>query len=424
MKIVVTGATGYIGERFIRLALASGHEVVAFCRQPPETVGCDWVSYNLSTSQVPVLPVEADVVFHLATSKFSDGEQDSKQDILAAELLITATQSVGARLFFMSSQTARPDAPTTYGRTKWNIERLILAAGGCVIRPGQVYGGRSRGLFGELLSTIRRMPVLPAFLPAPRIQPIHVDDLTLGLLRMAERVKTPSHVLCLAAPEPVTFTAFLRTIAHVRLRLRRFFLPVPTLFVSAAIRLVGKQTGLERLNSLFDLPVMDSAPDLQLLELQLRPLYSGMHKAGNIRRRKLLIEGYALLSYVLTVPPTMELLRRYVRSVEMLRGGRVLHLPRLFEWWPALLALIDDECSGGTIWGEEFMWRLDGATILAEATPQGARQFLGLGDHHGSVRSLFGMAYAVLSEVWWRILSMLLAPVARIVLSRSLECRL
>jgi len=37
-----------------------------------------------------------------------------------------------------------------------------------------------RGLFGTLVKVVRRLPLLPTFLPAPKIQPIHVDDLAEG----------------------------------------------------------------------------------------------------------------------------------------------------------------------------------------------------------------------------------------------------
>src|SRR5659263_7433 len=201
MKIVVTGATGYIGDRFIKQAHSSGYDIVALCRRYPELHGCDWIPYDLASNQAPVLPMDTDVVLHLATSKSPNGQQNSAQDILAAALLITSTQNAGAKLVFVSSQTARPDAPTAYGRTKWRIEQLVLAAGGCVVRPGQVYGGKPRGLFGELLNTVRHLPILPAFLPAPKVQPIHVDDLSLGLLRIAERVDVCRGVVCLGSIE-------------------------------------------------------------------------------------------------------------------------------------------------------------------------------------------------------------------------------
>lgn len=425
MKIAITGATGYIGGQFVNLSHASGHEIVALCRRNPDPFGCVWVPYNLSSTQVPVLPVDTKAVLHLATSKLLSGQQVSEQEVLAAELLITAVQKVGAKFVFVSSQTARPDAPTSYGRTKWRIEQEVLSAGGWVVRPGQVYGGELRGLFGMLVKTVWKLPVLPFFMPSPKVQPIHVDDLSEGLLRIVERTDLPSGVYCLAAPEPVTFSTFLGEIAKSRLRCWRGFVPVPVVVINALALVLGEslrtRLGLERLRSLFDLPLMETASDLKQLGLTLRPLRSGMHPSGDNRRRCLMQEGQALLTYVLKTPARGTLLRRYVRAIEKLRDGRVLALPQLFVWWPVLLALVDGGDNNETAWRKEFLWRLDGATILAEATPLGARRFLGIGGRHGFVKNLFSIVRAMVSEVSWRIISLLFLPVIRIVLPRALE---
>jgi len=427
MKIAVTGVTGYIGGCFAKLAISQGHVVIALSRRCPELVVCDWIPYELSSKQPSTFPLDTDVVLHLATSKSPNDQRIGAQEILAAELLVKAAQEVSAKFIFVSSQTARPDAPTAYGRVKWRIEQNVLATRGWVVRPGQVYGGMPRGLFGELLKMVRHLPVLPAFMPAPKVQPIHVDDLAAGLLRIAERSDIRPGILCLASPEPVSFTAFLRTIARRRLRLRRCFFPVPALIISTAIRLVGEplrtRTGLERLHSLFDLPVMNAASDLQHLGLQLRPLSSGMHPAGSARRRHLLVEGRALLSYVLRTQPGNAMIGRYVRAIEKLRDGVALALPKPFVWWPALLALIDrDNCNEAT-WSKEFLWRLDAATVLAEASPLGARMFLGMGERYGFMGSLFRIACASAFEAIWRILSVLFAPITRVALPRELAER-
>lgn len=425
MKIVVTGATGYIGEHFVKQAHASGHDVVAFCRRYPEISSCDWVPYDLSSNQAPVFSIDTEVILHLATNKSSDGQQDSAQDILASELLITAAQSVGAKFIFVSSQTARRDAPTAYGRTKWRIEQEVLAAGGWVVRPGQVYGGELRGLFGMMVKVVRKLPVLPAFVPAPRVQPIHVDDLSKGLLIIAERVNLPSGVYYLAASEPITFKSFLGEIAKSRLRCRRGFAPAPIVVINTLVFALGEslriRLGLERLRSLFDLPLMSTASDLKRLGLALRPFRAGMHPSGNDRRRRLLQEGQALLTYVLKVPASGALLRRYVRAIEKLRDGGLLALPQIFVRWPVLLALVDGGSNSEAAWGREFLWRLDGATILAEATPMGAKRFLCIGDRCGVVKNCFSIIRALISEVSWRILSMLFSPVIRLVCARSLE---
>lgn len=421
MKLAVTGATGYIGTGFIKRSCAAGHEVVALSRRFPSYFSGIWIPYDLASTQTLFLPPGTEAVLHLAVS---DREQDGGQDIAAVERLIAATQKASAKLIFVSSQTARPDAPTAYGRNKWQIEQIVLSSGGWVVRPGQVYGGELRGLFGVLVNAVRKLPLLPIFLPTPKVQPIHVEDLSEGLLRIAVRKDLPSAIYCLADSEPLPFHKFLNAIAKSRLHCKRGFVPVPVIIINMFTLVLSEalciRLGLKRFRSLFALPIMETASDLMQLELILRPLHTGMHRSGNHQRRLLLQEGQALFSYVLREPPSAALLRRYAKAIETLREGMLLALPKLFVRYPTLLALAEGTGNSDMAWSKEFIWRLNGATILAEATPQGARRFLGLGERHSFERNLINIVRTMASEIGWKMISILLLPLIRNALTRSL----
>lgn len=423
MRVVVTGATGYIGSCLTYLASRRGHDVVIASRQRPSTFSASWLIYDLSSNNLVALPVGTGVVVHLAANTTHSNRLEEECEIVAAQRLIKAAQEVGAKFIFVSSQTARADAPTAYGRTKWRIEQEVLSAGGWVVRPGQVYGGELRGLFGMLVKTVRQLPILPAFMPDPKVQPIHVDDLAEGLLRIVEHAELPSGVFCLGAPKPISFSIFLGEIAQSRLRCRRGFVPVPVVVINTLALALGEslrtRLGLERLRSLFDLPVMATASDLRQLELTLRPLRSGMHPSSNDRRRGLLREGCALLTYVLKEPPCSDVLRRYVRAIELLRDGRALGLPQTFLGYPILLSLLDGSPWINKTVVAEFSWRLDAATLLAEATPSGAYRFLGLGCEQGWLSSLLSMTNAVVREIFWRVLRVVFLPLTRLAMIRA-----
>jgi NADH dehydrogenase len=423
MRVVVTGASGYIGTHLTSLALKRGLDVIMASRQRPVCSSSAWLSFDLSSGNSIVLPVGTDAVVHLAANTTHADCQEEECEVITAQRLIKVTQEVGARFIFVSSQTARPDAPTAYGRTKWRIEQEVLLAGGWVVRPGQVYGGELRGLFGTLVKIVRRLPLLPAFVPAPKVQPIHVDDLAEGLLRITERGNVPPGVYCLAAPESVSFSRFLGEIARSRLRCRRGFVPVPVVVIDAFSLALGAslrtKLGLERLSSLFDLPVMPTTSDLEQLGLALRPLHSGMQPSGSDLRRCVLLEGRALFTYVSKEPPGSAVLRRYVRAIESLRSGCPLGLPHAIMKYPILMSLIDKAVWADKSVGTEFSWRLDAVTVLAEATPSGASSFLGLGREHGVLSSLLSMANAVVCEVFWRILRILCLPLTRLTLAHT-----
>lgn len=423
MKIVVTGATGYVGTRLVDIGGARGHVFVAASRRAPINHAIFWIPFDISVANHIKLPSDTDVVVHLAANIAHTNCLEEECEVDAAKKIINSAKEMGAKFIFVSSQTARADAPTAYGRTKWRIEQEVLLAGGWVVRPGQVYGGKLRGLFGMLVKIVQRLPLLPAFVPAPKVQPIHVDDLAEGLLRIAERGDVLSGVYCLAAPEPVSFSRFLGEIAKSRLRCLRGFVPVPVVVINALAQALGPslrtRLGLERLRSLFDLPAMATATDLKQLGITLRPLRSGMHPSGNHRRRGLFQEGLALFTYVLKEPTGSAVLRRYVRVIESLRSGRPLGLPHAIMKYPILMSLIDEAVWADKSAGTEFSWRLDAVTVLAEATPSGASRFLGMGREHGVLSSLLSMANAVVWEVCWRILRTILLPLTRLALAHT-----
>lgn len=411
MRIAVTGATGYIGQRLIRAARLAGYEMLALSRRPVTAPGVAWQTFDLADITPLSLPADVAVVFHLAAETLH--AQGTEQiEMAAAKRLIDAAAAVGAGFVFISSQTARPDAPTAYGRIKWQIERMTLAAGGCVVRPGQVYGGRERALFGMLCTLVRRLPVLPAFVPAPVVQPVHVDDLAEALLACVSQIE-PS-VLRIAEPEGISFLAFLQSIARGRTSRLPIVIPVPTLLIHAMAMLLGprlsSKLSLDRLCSLFVLPRMDTSGDLQRLSITLRPLSAGITRSGR-RRRELLREGRVLLAYVLRMAPSDVLVRRYVRAVETLRTGQALRLPDWVRRAPALLALLDGARNFNADFRSELVWRLNAALMLAEASPQGACRFLGMDRPRGWWRSSLRMARAAVTESGRRVAQWVLSPV-------------
>ena len=414
MRILITGASGYVGERLVEHAGRAGHSVVAATRSRPANLDLDWVAFDIAHAQSFCMPPAIDAVVHLAAvTTASDISPDT--EIAAARDLAVAANRAGASLLFVSSQVARPDAPTPYGQIKWAIEQIVAAAGGVSIRPGQVYGGPERGLFGLLVRLVRALPVIPAFMPAPRIQPIHVDDLARAILVALESDAAAGCVLCLGSPQPVTFTCLLATIARQRVHATRIRVPVPTPLVLLGVSLLGKslagRLGLDKLKSLFDLPPMETRADLAILGLELRPIASGMACSGDDRRRQLAAEGSAVLAYILGSRPDRAIVARYVRVIETLRGGEALGLPGIFTRFPATLALVDTPATRSPH-ADETGWRLSAAMAIAEASPAGALRFMGKSGQKpsGPLVATMSIIRAVALSFAWRIARALAAP--------------
>jgi NADH dehydrogenase len=419
--LVVTGATGYIGCHVVACGRRRGWVVIAATRTAPSS-SLPWIRYRLE-DEVDAESVPAgSVIIHLAAETDHPTDASAATELRAAERLSDVAQRRGARVIFVSSQTARSDAPTIYGRGKWRIEQEMERRGHDVVRPGLVYGGAPRGIFAALVLRVRAMPVLPALWPAPLVQPIHVDDFATALLLVAERADGPPARWCLAAPESVSFTRFLRSVARDRLRVRRLFVPFPGMVVRMLVRWPGaaeSSPNLLRLHSLIELPRLDSRADLATLGVRLRGLETGMHPSGSGRRRRLASEGRALIGYVLGQAAPLALVRRYVQAIEKLADGAPLSLPGWACRWPALIALFDQRLPLADAGSAALDWRLCAAVAIAEASPVGARAFLATGEGRGRANVLARLVAIATSELAWRFLRLVLRPVVVRAFQRS-----
>jgi NADH dehydrogenase len=413
MKLAITGATGYIGSSLVSCALERGHEVFALTRRPPAHSNVKWIPFDLSENLEIHIPADVTAVVHLATM-VNDGRGNIEREAEATQKLIHAARNIGAQFLFVSSQTARAEAPTDYGRMKWKIEQDTLAAGGWIVRPGQVYGGEERALFGLLVDKVRRFAFIPALWPPPKIQPVHVLDLAAALLSGLETGSYEGQIFCIGKQVPIEFSRFLSLIARERLHRCRIFLPVPTALIRFGAFLLRERMstrlGIYRLMSLLNLPTMDTSADMQQLGISLRPLANGLTRSGSGRGR-LIREGYALLRYVLRAKPESDLVRRYTRCIEGVRDGRALSLPEFVLRFSPLLALLDDNSWLSRIkGGKEFAWRLNAAIVLAEASPQGSRRFLRVSESAGFWVDSARMTWAVFNEAMWRVLGLCIRP--------------
>lgn len=373
MKLLITGATGYIGQRLSVLAAASGHEVVCATRQPcPATY--TWLPYDLR-GPAPEFPAGTQVLIHLAADTSTSADADADDEIKAAQALIRCAQQGSARFIFISSQTAEATAPGVYGRTKWRIEQHVLAAGGSVIRPGQVYGGPERGLFGLLSGLVRRSPFIPILMPAPGVQPIHVDDLAASILAVVERDDLHAEILNLGAVQPIAFGRFLMSIAAHRVRAARLPVPLPVALLRLLRLSLGQslsaKLGLERIFPsstcrpwTANVPCRNSASGCAPCprHASLRPWATSWASA----------RSHGALALPAQTPAAKSLVSRYARALERAGKTRSIIHSRLLMRWPIFLALLDNPGVLHKPDGQELAWRLQIALGIAEASPRGA----------------------------------------------------
>jgi len=239
-RIVVTGATGFIGRHLVKKLLARGHEVVCLVRRPVapamdggagRVVAADLLDPDTYAHELPL----ADHVVHLAGLLESRRAEDFRLvNVEATRRLVEACRQARAprgRFVLMSSVAAMgpaadsgllretdPCRPASeYGRSKHDAELVALSHAGelglLVLRPSFVYGpGDQRGL-----------ALLPPLLPGGSgslasalvrtFSVCHVADVVAATLLALDSDATPGETLLISSSEVLTWEQLRASVA-------------------------------------------------------------------------------------------------------------------------------------------------------------------------------------------------------------------
>ena len=327
--VVLTGANGYIGRHLQPAFIAAGfrvHALVRNPRTPPPRSGVTAFAYRLERPPPAAAFERANTIVHGAAD--TTGELSAEEQVAAAKRVMEHAASQGARTVFLFTLNAKPSARANYARAKLAVERVILAGGGVVLRLGLVYGGEPLGFFAMLANLARSAPLVPAFVPAPRVQCVHVDDVCEAIVSAVRGV--PSGTYVIAQARGIALTAFLGELAWRRHRRLLPAVPVPLALtrlaagLTTAFRLLPKYHA-ERFAGLLDLatsPNEDATTDCETFRVAPRPLEVGLARGAGAYR-ELLEEGRALMFYICRRRPTNSTLARYARTV----AGRGVGIP-------------------------------------------------------------------------------------------------
>ncbi len=226
MRILVTGASGFIGGPTCAALAARGHEVLALVRRPgSEPAGTHAVRGDLTDAaslERALREAAPEAVIHLAAE---NGAQRNEAKLRAAnvaglEHLIAACRACDPppRVVFVSTvvtgdahgallteETALP-VQTAYGRSKQEGEALLADSGldVTIVRPCHVYG--AGGWFAEEIVARLRQPGRFAIVGRGdnRWDMVHVDDLALALALAAESGR-PGEIYHCADDTPTTY---------------------------------------------------------------------------------------------------------------------------------------------------------------------------------------------------------------------------
>ncbi len=231
MKVLVAGATGFVGARLSQALVEAGHEVLAMTRRPetydgPGTpVGGDVADPFSLTSALDGCEAAYYLVHSLDTPDFA--ERDAKG---ARSFGRAAAETGTRRIIYLGGLGADSDALSDHLRSRQEVEGLLGAAGVPVttLRAGVIigHGGLSWELMRELVA---HLPVMltPKWVRT-KAQPIAVADVVRYLLAVLELPESEGRVYEIGGPEVLSYENAIHRIARIEHR-PLLVVPVPLL---------------------------------------------------------------------------------------------------------------------------------------------------------------------------------------------------
>jgi NADH dehydrogenase len=230
-KILVTGATGFIGPKVVHALRAQGREVRALVRDPARAGSLGALGAELVTGDVTdpaslrLAAAGCSQVIHLVA--IIQGSRDDFERVMTRGTrdLVAAAVDAGVQRFVLMSALGTSESSRTtvpYYAAKWEEEQAVLASGleHVIFRPSFVFG--RGGALPTFIKQVRYSPVVTVIGPGlQRSQPIWVDDVAEHIARSVDLPEAANRTFELGGPDTVDWNGLYLTIAKVLGKRRR-----------------------------------------------------------------------------------------------------------------------------------------------------------------------------------------------------------
>lgn len=238
MKILLTGATGYIGKRLLPILLDQGHEVICCVRDkarfdtgnfPSETLSVLEADF-LNRSTLQSLPVDIDVAYYLIHSMSVSIEDFEVLEKRSAIHFRDAIQKTKVKQVVYLSGIVNDTELSKHLSSRKAVE-TILASGSfalTTLRAGIIVGSGSAS-FEIIRDLVEKLPIMiaPKWLQT-KSQPIAIRNVLQFLQGVLLNTETYHKSFDIGGPEILTYKDMLLRFAAVR-KLKRWIFNVPVM---------------------------------------------------------------------------------------------------------------------------------------------------------------------------------------------------
>jgi uncharacterized protein YbjT (DUF2867 family) len=238
MKILLTGANGYVGRRLLQSLAETGHQVVCVVRNPERMEMSARLSRSvevikadlLSPPSLSSLPRDVDAAYYLVHSMGQAAHDFARLERESAQNFSEFIAGTSARQIIYLGGLSHDRDLSPHFRSRQAVARILVESRvpTTVLRAGIIIGSGSAS-FEIIRDLVEKLPVMvaPRWLRT-RCQPIAIRDVIFYLTASLGNEALFGQDFDIGGPDVLNYQQMLLEFAAVR-GLRRIIIPVPVL---------------------------------------------------------------------------------------------------------------------------------------------------------------------------------------------------
>jgi uncharacterized protein YbjT (DUF2867 family) len=238
MKILLTGATGYIGKRLLPILIEQGHHVFCCVRDKNRFYAPQEFKKNITVIELDflkqetlsVIPQEIDAAYYLMHSMSSSSDNYDELESASAANFVASINQTNAKQVLYLSGIVNEDSLSKHLASRKNVETILHTGtyATTTLRAGIIVGSGSAS-FEIMRDLVNKLPVMiaPRWLNT-RCQPIAINDVLEFLSKSLLNPITFNQSFDIGGPDILTYREMLLGFAKAN-KLKRWIWTVPVM---------------------------------------------------------------------------------------------------------------------------------------------------------------------------------------------------